>query len=51
MEDLFAELRLKLSIDETVVSLNALELFTRPNDSQASKGLKRAIGELVSECA
>lgn len=51
VDDLFAELRLKLCIDDAVVSLNALELFTRPNEVRTSVGLKKAIGEIVAECA
>ena len=44
MQDFYGDLQNKVSIDQEVVSLNALELFTRRN------GLERAIRTLVEEC-
>ena len=44
MSDLNSELRMKLSIDEEYVSINALELFTR------EFGLSKTITNLVNEC-
>jgi hypothetical protein len=46
-QEIFGELKMKLSIDEEFVSMNALELFTR-GDSE--RGLQKAINELVNEC-
>jgi hypothetical protein len=43
MDEIFEEIKLKISIDEETVSLNALELFSR-------SGLKAAINELINEC-
>lgn len=50
MQEIFTELRMKLSIDEVYVSLNALELFTRSTEDQGPKGLKKAISDLINEC-
>lgn len=44
MGDINSELRMKLSIDEEYVSINALELFTRED------GLSKAIRNLVQDC-
>lgn len=44
MQDFYADLQNKVSIDQEVVSLNALELFTRRN------GLERAVKTLLEEC-
>lgn len=44
MQDFYNDLQNKVSIDQEVVSLNALELFTRRN------GLERAIKTLLEEC-
>ena len=41
---------MKLSIDETYVSLNALELFTRTTEEHPCNGLKKAIFEIINEC-
>ena len=43
MQDFYADLQNKVSIDQEVVSLNALELFTRRN------GLERAVKTLLEE--
>lgn len=50
MLDFFQELRVKVSIDEQSVSLNALELFTRTTEESGTRGLRKAVQELVSEC-
>ena len=44
MNDLNSELKLKLSIDEEYISINALELFTR------DYGLSKTLTNLVNEC-
>ena len=44
MQDFYGDLQNKVSIDQEVVSLNALELFTRRN------GLERAVKTLLEEC-
>jgi hypothetical protein len=44
MSEINSELRIKLSIDEEFVSVNALELFTR------EQGLTKTITNLVQEC-
>ena len=44
MQDFYGDLQNKVSIDQEVVSLNALELFTRRN------GLERAVKALLEEC-
>jgi len=49
MEEVFNQLKVKLSIDEEFVSMNALELFSRDKDSQ--KGLHKAMTVLVEDCA
>jgi len=46
MEAIFNEVKLKISIDEENVSLNALELFTRGE----TNGLKNAMKDLINEC-
>ena len=49
MHEIYSELRMKLSIDEETVSMNALELFTRNAETQ--RGLQKAMSDLVSDCA
>ena len=51
MQDLFGELKMKLSIEEETISLDALELLTRGTEQGGAKGLKRAVTEIVTECA
>ncbi len=43
MQDLSSELKMKVSIDELDISLNALELRTRSADQGGAGGLKRAV--------
>lgn len=44
MTDFYLDLQNKVSIDQVVVSLNALELFSR------RKGFERAIKTVLEEC-
>jgi hypothetical protein len=50
MSEIFNELRIKLSIDELYISLNALELFTRSTEEHGPNSLKKAISDLVNDC-